>query len=391
MKKMIYAGIFSFALILTCFTGCGADDKNISDLQSSASTLSDQTTAQATTPSSSMEAHDVKFPSEYKKEMGNITFDMDIILPNDFSADNIYNVKAVCQQIDPEFVSSILMSEKETEKSSIDREGMFWQGADYSILSSYKDSFVFVENPQDTVVGSYRNAFNLHYGSEDYNASKYLTNNLFDFASSTDTFDRLIMILNEVGFDLNQEDLAYTCYSLDHKTMEQEETVIEPSTNMPTEKGRKSEWTNADDSYYFAAYQCYHGIRIVTEHEVLPVRLADMEAPVSALFSVNGPQEIRVERIFNFSQADPVNLLPFEDIVLKLQEKYSMILIEEYEYYFDRAELIYLATGTQESGYSLSPVWVFRMEETYHYSTGEAEPPRVRYEVIDAVTGGEKN
>lgn len=98
----------------------------------------------------------------------------------------------------------------------------------------------------------------------DYNGELYQKRKDLDFISQDEAWNQVKSFLNEMGVEVSND---YTCYVMDHVTMEQEENNIyqmyQADDVKPFEK--KEQWTIEDDCYYFKTRLVWEGYPVIPQ------------------------------------------------------------------------------------------------------------------------------
>lgn len=98
----------------------------------------------------------------------------------------------------------------------------------------------------------------------DYNGELYQKRKDLDFISQDEAWNQVKSFLNEMGVEVSND---YTCYVMDHVTMEQEENNIYQMYQADDVKSfeKKEQWTIDDDCYYFKTRLVWEGYPVIPQ------------------------------------------------------------------------------------------------------------------------------
>ena len=324
----------------------------------------------------STEAAGYDCPNVYEVNTGaNISFQAEVIVPQEVRENGLYDVEIAVQTVDGEAALSVLFQDdtvtKTLEIETDDGPAFYYYGEDKSLNANpytlfYMTSFFEYTNNTFHLVGS--NA----------NQDLYDTGTQFDFISSGDAYAYLCEIAAAFGLDING---SYHCYSLDYETMEGEEYAIEQKKGEEDTSVYKPSWTEEDNSYYFTIFQTEQGLRVHYPLSGVFYKLTEENATVQGLVSANGIEMFDISCVFTFTPTGEIlTLLPFKDIVDVVTQKYGMILTDN-TYTVESAELFWRVLKNS-GGFSITPSWEIIIREL----PSESEV----YMYVDALTGEEQ-
>ncbi|MGN0483422.1 MAG: hypothetical protein ACI4HI_07705 [Lachnospiraceae bacterium] len=370
------------AAVLLCstilFTGCGKTGqvKETKDAQDSISTQeSEGKTAEA-------------FPENYKKSEGNVTFDLQVHADIDPKKDKLTTAEATLQKkVAQDTAAAVLCPRKdiqfetETYEDEYEKDGTeYWyEGEDFNYSYEPKSSAISYSTPLYSFISK---CFQYDPNYEGYNADLYSDKKDFSFMTQADAEKKVIQVLKDLGFDNETEVHGY---ALDHTTMAQEENTMGNDGNQD-ESLKKTEWTAADDCYYFCVWQKYQKLPVYHLYADIINQYDDSTAPVQVVWGKDGLQYLHIEDVFAFEPKKEVTCLPFEDIASAISEKYNELLGTGECHFTDATLTMYVEVTSTKCPYEATPVWVFQGIQKAE-EAGEADTPLLI--LVDAATGKE--
>ena len=338
MKKFLL--FFSWGLLALMLSGCGKAEEKGEQVQSEENAETVQSTEQ---PYDFLEA--------YSNTMENVTFTTEIIVNDGVREKGLYSTKAYLQKLDAEKAFEKLFGESEViEQREFDLEGgkeRYYRGSNGESLST-RPNGLFMMKP---LFIHALNTFSLE--GEDYNGDLYLTGEEFEFMGIEEAYETLKKEISEFGLDIEGQ---YHCYSLNYKTMEENEYAMghdgkeDPSVY-------KDEWTAEDNGYFFAIHQEVQDC--VVQYPVADAffKISDANAPIQIFYTKNGIEHLDISNIFTFEESDEqLYLKSFDEIAAAIAKKYNMLLTES-EYEVTKAELFWRPVETEEEYYEMLPAW----------------------------------
>lgn len=324
-----------------------------------------------------------QFPKTYQHEGENVTFDTQIVIDNQGNQDKVYSGTAKLQPIEYLKLEPLLLGDGNVKEYKEERNNYFGD----------KDTFYYyMKNNGDVLDIGFNSAFystsfvkyvdaSFRSLEEDemYNADLYSTEKELSGFSRQKAFQQLKDLLQEINCEIPDE---YICYSLDHETMSKEERWEDEDGNEVLED-KKDEWTQEDDSYYFALRQRVCGLP--TFHPLYYEEMYDniQNMPIQALISRRGIEELQIERLFTYEMdEEPEELMSFEEIAESIEYNLSQV-IGMNPFLVTEAKLCYYEQLTGKDEYRVIPVWLISHEQEldgaiFHYLS-----------IYDAVTGKE--
>ena len=319
---------------------------------------------------------------------GNVSFDCDVIVESDFNNQKIYTATARLRKIDVETAFNILYSDiQEYETYAYEEKNEFGETVD-TVTYVDKNETSFSYGPLSSRFSYGRmtklpyvlSAFRMDEKYDDYNANLYSTEQQLKFADREDVYDNLMQLFGDINAST---DYRYTAYALDHSIMESEEYHMDMDGNRDNASYKES-WSEEDDCYFFAMRQTFEGIPVYHKYAELFVEESDANTPVQVLVSAEGIEDLSIEKIFAFENAEEVEkLVSFEEIAQTAADKFNMILGNG-TYTFTSAELYYYVDLSKGNGtYSVYPCWILKGTQNTNEGTGNIQV------IVDAQTGEE--
>lgn len=358
MKKVLMFLICILA-VLEC-GGCRKTDGNLTD-----EALTTET------------PHPCHFPATYTKEMDHVVFDAEIIVNEEVSDHGLYKTTAAYQSMNKEKAYDLLFGEVEIEEC---REKDTEMGKEmYYVGNQMHESLYMIKNHlsmnKDDISTYIRQSFQLE--GDDYNADLYLTGEEFEFKSIDEAYRELSGVLSDIGLDITGK---YNCYSLDYKTLEENEYVVA----VDEEKARsryKESWTKDDNGYFFAVHQTLQGCTVQYPLAEVFRQVCDANAPVQALYTHNGIVDLEIYDLFTFQQSDePLVLKSFDEVADTIAYKYNMILNDD-QYEVKSAELFFRPVEGDKESFEMIPAWEVTIREV--------STDRTLYMYVNALTAEE--
>lgn len=174
--------------------------------------------------------------------------------------------------------------------------------------------------------------------------------------------------IEELGYDTEALSFQAIPFSVDAlKNLREQEL-----SNGLLEEGKTNEPTSDDEAYFIYAYQENTGIPVFHELMSIAKQMADDSpdnAPVQAIYSARGLEELRIDYIYDFkNEQDTVILKPFDEIASIVEEKYESIL-NDAKYDITRAKLYERVYTGKDQEYEEEPIWYFEVIENDNNET----------------------
>lgn len=322
------------------------------------------------------------FPEKFEKTEQNIVFKTTIV------ADHQHEfVQASCVPltIDQEKVKDKMVQDEYILDPQIvveEEDVIVYSGLNESelVLSSNYVSYV-KSYEKNSVSAAFPHCLVLEKRNPQYNADLYPEKE-FEFLSIQEAYNQVEKLLDELG--ISSRDLSYNVYSLDYKTLEAEEEIINLDGEYDFDH-YKSEWTEKDNSYYFAVFQQYNGINLYRKYHESVFSLDDTITPMSFLYNEDGLQRLNLSDLLEIKTSKSVELVPFEAISQTIIHKYTNILTES-TFEVRTAELIYITEKQPDDSYKMYPAWYILINEC----SNENEDVGDFSVLINAITGKEE-
>lgn len=365
MKK-VFIYLTCILAVLEC-GGCRKTDEE----------LADEVLTTETPATDAKEIDPVVFPAAYTKEMDHVVFNTEIIVNEEVSDHGLYKTTASYQTLNKEKAYDLLFGEIEI--------GEHWErdtemGAEmYYVGNQMHESLYMIKNHLSLTKGA---AFNyarhsFHLEGDNYNADLYLTGESFEFKRIDEAYRELSEVLSELDLDITGK---YNCYSLDYKTMEENEYVAAVDEEKAREE-YKDNWTKDDNGYFFAVHQTLQGCTVQYPLAEVFRQVCDANAPVQALYTHNGIVYMDIYDLFTFQQSDePLALKSFDEVADTIAYKFNMILTED-KYEVKRAELFFRPVEGDQESFEMIPAWEVTIRE--------ASTERTLYMYVNALTAEE--
>lgn len=332
------------------------------------------------------EKHSYKFPNKYQNEFEKITFDAEVIVENVGELKSFYKCNAKPQRINRDKALKKFLGKENIKKVYESEEDVKGETTSVSYEGENGNTISFGNIPSSC---NYRknglskyllNAFRLQSKDSRYNADKFSLDKEFEFSTREEAFNKIKKTLTDIGIEMGSN---YKAYSLDYKTMRDEEYVMDVNGNEDRSKYKPS-WTEEDNAYYFVINQDYE--KLPTYHPYFNVFKSKEEsnAPIQVIYSKNGIEYLEIENVVDFSSKNSeVEILPFENIIESINNK-AFLNEDDRTFKVTKMELEYMVdtyNGRKDGIYKVKPIWMADVEEVN--KEYKCEFPII----IDAATG----
>ena len=332
------------------------------------------------------EKHSYKFPNKYQNEFEKITFDAEVIVENVRELKSFYKCNAKPQRINRDKALKKFLGKENIKKVYESEEDVKGETTSVSYEGENGNTISFGNIPSSC---NYRknglskyllNSFRLQSKDSRYNADKFSLDKEFEFSTREEAFNKIRKTLTDIGIEIGSN---YKAYSLDYKTMRDEEYVMDVNGNEDRSKYKPS-WTEEDNAYYFVINQDYE--KLPTYHPYFNVFKSKEEsnAPIQVVYSKNGIEYLEIENAVNFSSKNSeVEVLPFENIIESINNK-AFLNEDDRTFKVTKMELEYMVdtyNGRKDGIYKVRPIWMADVEEVN--KEYKCEFPII----IDAATG----
>ena len=332
------------------------------------------------------EKHSYKFPNKYQNEFEKITFDAEVIVENVRELKSFYKCNAKPQRINRDKALKKFLGKENIKKVYESEEDVKGETTSVSYEGENGNTISFGNIPSSC---NYRknglskyllNSFRLQSKDSRYNADKFSLDKEFEFSTREEAFNKIRKTLTDIGIEIGSN---YKAYSLDYKTMRDEEYVMDVNGNEDRSKYKPS-WTEEDNAYYFVINQDYE--KLPTYHPYFNVFKSKEEsnAPIQVVYSKNGIEYLEIENAVDFSSKNSeVEVLPFENIIESINNK-AFLNEDDRTFKVTKMELEYMVdtyNGRKDGIYKVRPIWMADVEEVN--KEYKCEFPII----IDAATG----
>lgn len=220
----------------------------------------------------------------------------------------------------------------------------------------------------------------------EYNMDRYELNGDLDFMSREEGENQIVSLLADIGFE-EKFDFLSTVYAMDYKTMEQEEYAMDMEGNEDTSR-YKEVWTEEDNCYNYFLRQEIDGLPLYYLYGGVFKELDICNVGVNAVYSKDGLQYIRIDKLFVVDDSVnpvPVSFMEIEELAQSVDEQYSM-MISDADFVVHQMALYLMAEkASDETYYELFPVWILSMEQIQDKQGEKVRTPL--QSVIHAETG----
>lgn len=378
MKRTIGYSVFAMVCILAvCFLISRTRLENVDisgrDRESAESDLENET--------------EWSVPSVYKEKVSDILeFEAEVIAPDDFREGIFYRTQGLYQEYDADALFEFFFADKNVEKKDTfdmsDRSGKDREG--YTYWSDDGCSLCFY--PTDAIYSVIAEKDYYFYGFCDivgnltmYNADKYSRTKELGFMTREESRQKVEEVLDHAGF--HPGDTVYQAYALDVDTLCEESERVYEWGFTEGDVDFRTEWDESQEAYAFQMWQVCQGLPVWTSL-ISPTDVADeSKAPISGIYRKDGFTAFHVTDVLDFEMAEEYDeLLPFENIVHIISDKYSDLITED-KIVIKEMRLCALTNRDGQGNCAVMPVWI---------CTGELESEgNLEQMTFDAVTGDE--
>lgn len=355
--KGLFGTAMAFIALSMSLCGCGQAEQKAEAVVSPAETTQTESDREP-----EMEQAVMTFPENYHETIGNVTFNMDIIVKDDLTESSVVTAKAQMQGVNQEkafqlFFSDIASYEtydyEEEDEYGKTAHSVTYVSPEETTLSYGPESCKLEYMERDLML-SVLNAF-VPFEDERYNADLYSTEAQLSFKTREEAFETVQKTLQAVDIDMETD---YTGYALDYETMRSQE-YYEDMDGQIDKSQYKQQWSNADDCYYFYIDQIYRGLPLYHVYNQVFGDAGDINAPIRAVVSGEGIEWLKIEKVFVFSdEQGGVSLADMDAVIKTAADKYNQELGDA-AYEVTKAELYYYVDLSSGMGiYDVKPVWI---------------------------------
>ncbi len=303
----------------------------------------------------------ITFPDEFKDTIGNVTFNMDIVVDTDLT-DSIVTAKAQMQKVNREKAFQLFFGDIPTYDTYDYEEEDEYGETVHQVTYVSPEETTFSYGPQSSKFDFMKRnlmpyvltAF-VPFHDERYNADLYGTETQLSFMSCEDAFETVQNALKEMNIQI---EASYTGYALDYETMRSQEHHEDIDGNQDRSQYKK-QWTAVDDCYYFYINQTYKGLPVYYVQNEDFTDPEDINAPIQAVVSEKGIEWLNIGRVYAISdEQDGVSLADMDSVVKTAAEQCNQ-LSGDAAYEVTKAELYYYVDLSSGMGtYDVKPVWI---------------------------------
>lgn len=212
----------------------------------------------------------------------------------------------------------------------------------------------------------------------DYNGELYQKRKDLDFISQDEAWNQVKSFLNEMGVEVSND---YTCYVMDHVTMEQEENNIYQMYQADDVKAfeKKEQWTVDDDCYYFKTRLVWEGYPVIPQITGEGID----EENVAVIYDKTGIISLNVNGHYPLKKEKEISVQSPQKVAERLANVLKDI-ISETTYELQQIELCQAVIGmNHETGVSkIVPAW----KCSVLVKNGEDDPGYIKNYYYDAET-----
>lgn len=313
------------------------------------------------------ESQAIIFSENISETIGNVTFNMDIVVNGDLTEGSVVTAKAQMQKVNQEKAFKLFFSDIAVydiyDYEEEDEYGKMAHSVTYVSPEETTLSFGPVssklEYMERDLMLAVRNTF-VTFEDSRYNADLYSKSEQLSFMTREEAFETVQKNLQ--ALDINME-ADYTGYALDYETMQSQEYYEDMNGNVDKSQ-YKAQWSEADDCYYFYIDQIYRGLPLYHVYNKVFGDAGEINAPVQAVVSAEGIEYLGIEKVFTVSEEKGgVSLAGMDMVVKTAADKYNQVLGDA-TYEITRARLYYYVDLSSGMGvYDVKPVWILSGSE----------------------------
>lgn len=366
-RKGLFCMAMAFVVLSASLYGCGKAEGG----QETESVVSADETAGTETKSDGEpeteqaveleEDQAVAFPENFSETIGNVTFNMDIVVDTDLT-DSIVTAKAQMQKVNREKAFQLFFGDIPTYDTYDYEEEDEYGETVHQVTYVGPEETTFSYGPQSSKFDFMKRnlmpyvltAF-VPFHDERYNADLYGTETQLSFMSREDAFKTVQNALKEMNIQI---EASYTGYSLDYETMQSQEHHEDIDGNQDRSQYKK-QWTAADDCYYFYINQTYRGLPVYYVQNEDFTDPEDINAPIQAVVSEKGIEWLNIGSVYAISDEQGGVSLADMDAVVKTAAEQCNQLSGDAAYEITKAQLYYYVDLSSGMGtYDVKPVWI---------------------------------
>ncbi len=379
-KKRVLYRAFACTVLSLCLYGCGktelesnTEPASVKQEQKTESGVSSAETTKIETESDGEqgvelgEGQRITFPENFSETIGNVTFNMDIVVNGDLTEGSVVTAKAQIQKVNQEKAFELFFSDIAAyDTYDYEEEGEYGKMAhSVTYVSPEETTLSFgpvsskLEYMERDLMPAVRNTF-VTFEDNRYNADLYSRSEQLSFMTREEAFGTVQKILQ--ALDINME-TDYTGYALDYATMQTQEYYEDMNGNIDKSQ-YKAQWSEADDCYYFYIDQIYRGLPFYHVYNKVLGDAGEIHAPVQAVVSAEGIEYFEIEKVFAVSEENGgVSLADMDMVVKTAADKFNQVLGDS-AYEIVKAQLYYYVDLSSGMGvYDVKPAWILSGSE----------------------------
>lgn len=322
-------------------------------------------------------------PKIFNETLNGVQFTLEPEIPEGINLNMVMKGTAMQQVPDTDAALSLWGSGKTIAETYYDETATMEDGTSYrSFYCSFTDGAVL--GTDSAVMYATEETSKILNSFSQSKTDNYSSDTAFSFGTSDAVIGEVIGQLYGAGMDIGE--YGYSCYALDYETLAENEEILDKDGEDIT--GAGSEWTEADNAYYFYIYQTWQGIPVYYGYQEFPDD-SETNCPVQAIYTADGLQYLMGNRIYNFEPSgEPVKMMDFLDAAQTVAKKYGDLLTSA-SYCVTRAKLYQFPVKNLSGTYDIRLGWLFETRETGVDSETGGEYENILYAWVDAETGEE--
>lgn len=368
--KRLFCTAMAFMVLSMSLCGCGKAEQE--QKTESAAGMAEAETQPHREPEAeqSVEAGEgqrITFPENFSETIGNVTFNMDIVIKGELTEDSVVTAKAQMQKVNQEKAFELFFSDiaaydiydyKEEDEYGKTAHAVTYVSPEETTLSFGPVSSK-LEYMERDLMPAVRNTF-VTFEDDRYNADLYSLSDQLSFMTREEAFGTVQKTLQ--ALDINME-TDYTGYALDYETMQSQEYYEDMDGNIDKMQ-YKAQWSGADDCYYFYIDQIYRGLPFYHVYNKVFKDAGEIHAPVQAVVSAEGIEYFEIEKVFAVSEEKgSVSLADMDMVVKTAADKFNQVLGDT-AYEITKAQLYYYVDLSSGMGiYDVKPAWILSGSE----------------------------
>lgn len=392
-RKPILAIVTALGITLTACAS--VEEASINSAASPASSVS------VTSPSASSKTSAGNTANHIKKQLAeNLSVDANI--NGNAMVAEIFTAKY--HSVDTNLLLKTLFSKKAIKKHDNAQGIDDYQATDGSYLNNSLGIFGFADKIKPNIHYAF---FMDPHDVDDYNVNQFSTNSNFSFETRESAMDKIRKVLATLGVNADGE---FTCYSLDHKTLhEQQDAYIKRQESDPNmakyfksdlKAGRiklQQTWTENDDCYFLIFHPEINGIPLTRQIHGSADNGTEVDGTdITAIYDKNGIVDLKVNYLYDRTRVvtKGTALLGAEKALESIKNKFDAIILSTSTTVKKMSlEYVPVLENKSRKDFRLTPAWVCDIEQVSKKPDKKAGKEISHSDVseilIDAVTGKE--